>query len=118
MALTREEQEQAAVIEWSLLYDSLKWLHHIPNGKKRSKGVAGQLKAMGVKRGIHDLFLPVVKAPYHGLYIEMKNPDGTGGMTPEQKEYSEHCESQGYKWAECRNAGEAIDVIQTYMGMK
>jgi hypothetical protein len=116
MALTREEQEQAALIEWSLLYNELRWLHHIPNGKKRSKAVAGQLKAMGVKRGIADLFLPVPQVPYHGLYIEMKNPETRSGQTKEQKEYQAHCELTGYKYVVARGAGEGISAIQEYMG--
>lgn len=118
VALTREEQEQAAVMDWAAYYDELAWLHHIPNGKKRSKGVAGQLKAMGVKRGIADLFLPVVYPPYHGLYIEMKNPETRSSQTQEQKLFQAHCEVQGYKYVVCRAAGEAIHAIQQYLNWR
>lgn len=105
-------------MEWAAHYRDLDWLHHIPNGKKRSKGVAGQLKAMGVKRGVADLFLPTVCKPYHGLYIEMKNPETNSGQTKEQKAFQAHAESQGYKYAVCHTAGEAIHVIQHYLNWR
>jgi hypothetical protein len=116
MPLTREEQEQAAVVEWSLLYNELRWLHHIPNGKKRSKGVAGQLKAMGVKAGVADLFLPIAKPPYHGLYIEMKNPFTRSTQTEGQKEFQVDVELQGYRYVVARGAGEGISAIKEYLG--
>ena len=118
MSLTREELEQSAVIEWANHYRALDWLHHIPNGKKRSKGVAGQLKAMGTKRGIFDLFLPIVMPPHHGLYIEMKNPETKSGLSKEQKQYKAHCEQQGYKVVVCRTAGEAIHEIELYLNWR
>lgn len=111
-----EELEQCAVIQWSLMYDKLEWLHAIPNGGLRNKKVASKLKKSGVKAGVHDLFLPVVKPPYHGMYIEMKYGDNK--LTKKQIEFKEHCESQGYKSVTCYTAGEAIREIQDYMRMK
>lgn len=119
-----EAGEQKAVIEWSLMYDKLKWLHAIPNGaflagdKKRRAAQMAKLKSQGLKVGVLDLFLPVVMPPYHGLYIEMKRPDGKGKLTQEQKDFRDHCEMQGYKVLKCDTAGEAICGIQTYMRMK
>ena len=116
MKTNREELEQRAVIQWSELYQELRWLHHIPNGGHRHKVTAAKLKAMGVKSGVLDLFLPVVRLPYHGLYIEMKNPETKSKLSKTQIEFSEHCEYQGYKVVTCWTAGEAIGAIKTYMG--
>ena len=122
---SREGQEQAAVIEWSLLYPELKWLYAIPNGAflaGKNKAERAKrwnfLKKTGAKKGVHDLCLPVVKPPYHGMYIEMKNPETRSGLTPDQIDFRDHCEEQGYKMVTCWTAGEAICAIQSYMGWK
>ena len=120
---SREGQEQAAVIEWSLLYPELRWLHSSLNGAflagnnrvERAKRW-GILKKQGAKTGVHDLFLPVVRQPYHGLYIEMKNPETRSGLSSDQIDFRDHCEEQGYKMVTCWTAGEAICAIQRYMG--
>lgn len=49
------------------------WLAHaIPNGGTRNKIEAAKLKAEGVRSGVPDVFLPIPKKSYHGLYIEFK----------------------------------------------
>ena len=49
-------------------YPELKWLHAIPNGGLRDKITSGKLKAEGVKPGVSDLFLPVKRGCFSGLY--------------------------------------------------
>ncbi len=105
------------MITWSLMYDKLKWLHHVPNGGLRSKATAGKLKGQGVKAGVADLFLPFGRDGWHGLYIEMKRPDGKGKQSKDQKEFEEHCHTESYLYVVCNTAGEAINEIQTYMRM-
>ena len=71
-----EHQEQCAVIQWARLnqikYPELETLHAIPNGGLRNLTVARKLKAEGTVSGIPDLHLPIARAVYHSLYIEMK----------------------------------------------
>lgn len=71
-----EEQEQIALMNWARMqenvYPELTMLFHIPNGGKRSKAEAARFKAAGVKSGVPDLFLPIPRGKYHGLFIEMK----------------------------------------------
>lgn len=45
------------------LYPVLEWIIHVPNGGKLPRGLAGKLKAMGVKKGVPDILLPL---PYKG----------------------------------------------------
>lgn len=75
-----EHGEQCAVIEWALnnrgFYPELEYLIAIPNGGFRDKNTAKKLKAEGVKAGVSDLLLPVKRAPYSGLWLEMKAADG------------------------------------------
>jgi len=109
----------------------LKWLHHIPNGGSRgdtqkSRAIAGgQLKAEGVKAGVHDLFWPLVRLanpqdtiPFCGLYIEMKRPSEkttkTGGLSDAQIEFGNFAHSQGYKVAAAYSWEEAAKIIEEY----
>lgn len=75
-----EDNEQMILIRWAQFesgrHPELSLLFHVPNGGKRSKVEAARFKAMGVQAGVPDLFLPVPRGAYHGLFIEMKAPKG------------------------------------------
>jgi hypothetical protein len=106
----------------------LRWLHAIPNGggrgdNKRSATIRGQqLKAEGVKAGVADIFLPVAKGSWHGLYIEMKRPKlkpvrgGKGGLSNEQIEFRDWVRGQGYGWVVCYGWEEVVRVLRMYLG--
>ena len=115
-----EATEQEQVIRWAswneARHKELKLLHHIPNGGRRDQREAARLKAQGVKAGVPDLFLPVPKNGYHGLYIEMKF--GKNKTTEKQDWWLEELGKQGYKTAVCRSAEEAIRMIKEYMEIK
>lgn len=114
-----EHDYQAEVIRWAKkvenIYPELWLLHAIPNGGKRNKGVAKKLKAEGVKAGVPDLFLPVARGQYHGLYIEMKNE--TGVIRDTQKIFQQEVEKQGYKVITCYSDMEAIEGIAYYLNL-
>ena len=82
-----EHDEQAALFQWAELMAAqipeLRLMFAIPNGGHRHIGVARKLKAEGVKPGVPDIFLPVARNKFHGLFIEMKF--GRGRLTKEQK---------------------------------
>lgn len=84
-----EEDLHRACMEWAELasgrYPLLRRLIHVPNGGKRSKGEAGKMKAMGVKKGVPDLLLPLPSGIYSGLAAELKAPGGK--TSPEQNEW-------------------------------
>lgn len=113
-----EEQEQKAVFEWVELmqkqFPDLALLFHIPNGGFRSKSEAVRFKRTGVKSGVPDLFLPVPRGSYHGLWIEMKRRKG-GRLSDEQKEWLEALTAQGYRAVMCQGAEAACDEIYTYL---
>lgn len=75
-----ETDLQIAIVEWfNLAYpDHARWLHHSPNGGKRSISEAVRFKKMGVKAGFPDLVLYVRRLPYSvfggimGLVLEVK----------------------------------------------
>ena len=112
-----EDEEQIWLFLWAKI-NSGKWpelalMHHIPNGGMRSKSEAARFKAMGVKRGVSDVFLPVSKGGYHGLYIELKAKDGR--LEKEQKEWIAAVREQGYYAAVCYGGFEAANLVEAYM---
>lgn len=88
MGFSKESIEQTYLFNWSKgmehFYPELFFMHHIPNGGKRDKVTAKKrLKAEGVKPGVPDVFLPVARKGFHGLYIEMK----WGENVPSDEQY-------------------------------
>ena len=112
-----EEEEQKTVISWCRVNES-RWpemglIYHVPNEGKRSKATAAAEKAMGLRSGVSDLCLPVAKAGFHGMYIELKAMDGK--VSKNQKEFLAAVIEQGYFGCVCWGAEDAIDVICRYM---
>lgn len=112
-----EEQEQATVFQWVTLmqnrFPELDLLFHIPNGGLRSKPEAVRFKRIGVKPGVPDLFLPVARGGWHGLFIEMKKKGGR--VRPEQTEWIEALIEQRYRAVVCYGSEEACDVLFKYL---
>lgn len=123
-----ESGHQRAVFAWAALnmsrYPELKWLHHIPNGGARgddakTRAIRGNaLKAEGVKVGVADLFLPVKRGEFSGLYIEMKKPGKIKTTSKEQDEFGEFVKAQGFGWIVCDNWESAVQVLQDYLSWK
>ena len=113
-----ESAHQAQVVEWSKWayktgkYPMLNMLHCSLNGVKLSGTQAKIAKGQGMLSGVPDLFLPVPKNGYHGLFIEMKSEKGR--VTENQHWFLTNAESVGYKTAVCYSAKEAISAIQAY----
>jgi hypothetical protein len=116
-----EHAEQVALFIWAndeiiagRFVDELKSMFAIPNGGLRNKATAGRLKAEGVKSGVADIFLPVVRPGYHGLFIEMK-PLKSGRATDEQECFIMIMKSRGYAATICRGWLEASQVVTSYL---
>ena len=116
-----EEIEQARVVKWSHrkavrdLMPALRWMYHTPNGGARSPIAGAQMTALGVKRGVPDLILPVASRNSPGLVIEMKSD--TGRLSPEQTEWIEHYKEQGWTTHVCRSAEEAREALCNYLSI-
>lgn len=86
----------------------------IPNGGQRNKVTAAKLKAEGVKPGVPDLFLPVPRGIYTGMFVEMKRRKG-GHVSADQRKWITDLISHGYKCVVCRGFEEAKQAITAYM---
>lgn len=119
--IASEEEEQKNVIDWAeklvYIYPALKLLFHIPNGGKRNKSEAGRFKAMGVKAGVPDLFLPVPRGNFHGLWVEMKRVKNSK-ISPNQEWWIKALRSLGYSAEIAYGAEQAKLLIQAYLELR
>lgn len=113
-----EEQEQIAVMEWVVLmekqFPELALLFHVGNGGLRSKPEAVRFKRMGVKPGVPDLFLPVARGGWHGLFVELKRQHG-GRLSEDQKAWIDALTDQHYLAVRADGAEMACDIIYKYL---
>lgn len=116
-----EHSHQVAVFAWATDKPSLRWLHAIPNGGDRDSITAGKMKAEGVKKGIHDMFLPLRTSLYSGLYIELKRPERRtqqgGGLSAEQIEFGDFACANGFKVRCCYNWRDAVRELCAYVNI-
>ena len=115
--IASEAAEQRALFQWANVVvgqiPEINLLFHIPNGGKRDKVTAALLKAEGVKSGVPDLFLPVHRGGYHGLFIELKV--GSNKPSALQEIWLKQLTLQGYCTAVCYGWHEAAEVITNYL---
>lgn len=111
--------EQSAFFEYlerlATRHPEFAYAFHIPNGEMRDKATAGRLKAAGVRAGVPDVFVPVVRKPYSGLFIEFKYGNNT--LSKEQKAFQTFLLQQGYLVMVCYSSEEAIDAVERYLGV-
>lgn len=112
-----ERDEQITLFDWAQYRTDLQLMFHIPNEGRRSVQHTVSLKRQGLKPGVPDIFLPVAKGGYHGLFIEMKRRIG-GRSTPEQKEWQRALLEEGYAACVCKGCDEARETIEWYLRMK
>ena len=87
-------------------------LHSSLNGLKRTKNAQGKAEAQGMLSGVPDLFLPVPKNGFYGLFIEMKYGDNK--VTENQEKFLQNVVNAGYAVSVCYSANEAIKRIEDY----
>ena len=114
-----ESRHQMAVIKWTQQpsvrskFPELALLHHIKNETAEGAARVAADQAMGVRKGVPDLCLPVARGKYHGLYIEMKTE--TGRTSGAQDWWGEKLTDQGYCWEVCHGWESAVRVLQWYL---
>jgi len=107
-----EEDLHRACVKWadaqSAARPALEVLFHVPNGGKMKKGTAGKLKGQGLKKGVPDLVLPVVRTcqgprvrmSAGGLWVELKSQDGR--LRESQEWWRDELRAHGHAWTLCR----------------
>ena len=113
-----EHTEQAALFEWAAWNQAkdaaLNMLYSVPNGGKRDKITAARMKREGQKAGIPDVFLPVARGGYHGLYLELKI--GRNKTSAEQDAWLARLAGEGYAVTVAYGWQQAARVVVEYLG--
>lgn len=68
--------------------------HHCPSGGNRSQREGANFKLLGVIPGVPDIFVPIRKGDYSGLYVELK--DAKGKPSQFQIDYMKAVTEQGF----------------------
>jgi hypothetical protein len=127
-----EAAHQAAVFCWAAQHYEewpvLRWMHSSLNGAMFGDDLKGRMIraarqiAQGLKPGVADIFLPVKRGEYSGLYIEMKKPSikpkkpgSKGGLSDEQIEFKDFVKEQGFGWCVAYSWKEAVSFIIQYL---
>lgn len=127
--VSSEYNEQVTLFHWSFImskeHPELELLFAIPNGAKlpwgrtnkgkRYSAEAIKLIRSGLKPGVPDIFLPVARQGYNGLFIELKyNKNKPSGN---QKQMIDKLSKQGYLVSVCYGFEEAKNVICNYLSI-
>ena len=112
-----EYTEQVEIFNWAKkhenTYPALKLLNASLNGVKLSIGQAVKTKAGGMKAGYPDIFLPIPKNNYHGLFIELKK-NKQDKVQELQKWWKNELNAYGYLAVICYGYDEAINFIKKF----
>jgi hypothetical protein len=114
-----EHEEQVTFIRWCDTYAykcaDLAYVVAIPNGGKRSIGVARKMKAEGQKAGYPDLQLDVACGPYHGWKCELKKIGGRVTKAT-QTPWHDRLRAQGCRVDVCVGWEAAARALVAYLG--
>lgn len=114
LTVPTESEEQEALFAWCLA-NGIEMVH-IPNERKCTAFVAGQLLRQGMRKGFPDNFIPIARGGFHGLFIELKRAKKSlSKKSPEQREWVKKLNKAGYKAVFCYGAEEAKKVISEYL---
>lgn len=119
--MASERQHQQAVMKWARQpsirdrWPELALLHHIKNETTGGAAEVAADKAMGVKKGVPDLCLPVGRGGFHGLYIEMKTPSGKASEA--QRWWVTRLTEQGYRAVVCHGYDAAVAELCWYLSL-
>lgn len=113
-----EHKQQVHIFKFAELmesqYPELRLLNGSLNGVRLTIGQAKKAKAAGMKAGYPDIFLPVSRQGYHGLFIELKKQKG-GRLTTGQRRWLMNLQGQGYYACVAKGADAAKEVLIKYV---
>ena len=113
-----ESEEQKALFQWATLasgkHYELSLMFSIPNGSHKSIATAMRFKSEGLKAGVPDIFLPVARRGFHGLFVELKRVQG-GKLSTEQGRWRAAILCEGYQSIVCKGWLEASEKIMEYL---
>jgi len=135
--LPLEQDEQIALVEWAswqripegrlidylVMIPNESLLSLLPKGHRRFR-YWERLKRMGFTEGAADLQLALPRAPWPGLWIEMKRQREAFGteraiaaaVSENQSAFGKRMQAVGYQWVAAYGWEEARDHLLRYLG--
>ena len=108
-----ESGNQQAFVAWCKIKGyPYSLIYAVENEGQKTPQAGARAKRMGKRAGVCDLFFPVIRGGYGGLYIEMKAPKGT--VSASQKAFIKDMVQEGYLCEICYSAEQAIEVATAY----
>lgn len=118
-----------AVVKWArsddtlALWPELATLYHPANGEARDARTGKMMVALGVKRGISDLVLPVPKLDDDGAFIpqmmvELKAPGKLNNTSDSQKEWESWCRSLHIRYHILDNYEQVVAAFIDYLTLR
>jgi len=121
-----EEELHRACVRWadaqSGALPELDALFHPPNGGARTAKEGARMKKMGVKPGVPDLCLPIVRPvvwkngdviPAGGLWIELKSENGR--LRDSQRVWRDRLLEHDHCWTLCRSLDAFRAAVTDYI---
>jgi hypothetical protein len=109
-----EYDEQSTLFAWLEWYSNQHPEAALAYANVNGQYRPGQRPEPGLKAGVPDVFLPVARQGYHGLYIELKHGDNR--PTAEQYTWILRLREQGYLAVVAYEFVGAKEVIESYLG--
>lgn len=89
--------------------------YHFVNEGKRTPQNASLLKKMGMKSGVHDLFMPRGNQTFKGLWLEIKTTKGKA--LPTQLQFAQDMIAEGYAAHISYGYDESINIIKNFYNL-
>ena len=120
--IATENQEQRALVRWLSIHPVLKdYYFKNHNEGLRTIGQGWNLKLMGLRSGVYDLFICYPVKPWHGLFLEVKRNMrySASQMSTDtwlaQDEFRRIVKSVGYKAEICYGWEDGKHIIDCYL---
>ncbi len=110
-----ELKEQIALFKWIFAVPEIRDVaFHIMNGGAKDPIKGAIYRRAGVRAGVPDIFIPVPRGTFHGMFIELK-ADATKRATVEQVEMISRFGRNGYYALVCHGCMAAKEAIEGYL---
>jgi len=80
----------------------------VPNGGRRNKFEAFNLKQQGVRPGVSDLI--ILKPNGKAIFVELKSD--TGRQSQHQKDFQKVCERFGFEYFLCKTLDHFMELVK------
>jgi hypothetical protein len=90
-----EQIIQCQLMDWVRSKPEIEpYIFHVANERQTSPQHGRLLKRMGVRAGVSDVFVGIPKGEWHGMWLELKAPNGK--LSKHQERFMQDMASQGY----------------------